>query len=136
MYFDFLHENVRSKWTVEVEAHHLLKAAAARVEYHKGRVEWWSAQRADAEAKLREGGITIKHFDNSSGVRAEAVLDQTLSRRITECERKVESHRQLEKRYRAFVSFFGLSSPAAKFKLNADDVLYFNLKAADDGEEE
>ena len=136
MYFTFLNDNARSKWTVEVPVATLVDASAARVEYHKHRSEWWAQQRADAEAKLRDGGITLKHFDNSSGVRTEAVLDQSLSRRITECERKVESHRQLEKRYRAFVSFFSLASPAAKFKLNADDVLYFDLKAADDGTEE
>lgn len=136
MYFEFLHENVRSKWTVEVEAHHLLKASADRAAYHKGRAEWWRQQKESAETQLREFGITLEHFDVTNGVRTEAVLDQTLSRRVTECERKADTHRQLEKRYRAFASFFGLSSPDAKFKLNADDVLYFNLKAADDGEEE
>lgn len=119
-----------------MKASRLLPCCDERMAYHDERKGWWAAQRAAAESKIKNGGITIEHMPTSySQGRSEVRIDATLSSRILECERKIEEHRQAFNRFRSYRSLLKLAGDT-EVDLAVDDVLFFNLEDADDGSED
>ena len=57
--------------------------------------------------------------------------DQDCDNRISECQQKVKEHLEAGKKFQAFYAMFGCMNLDYEVKLNADDVLYFNVNNAD-----
>lgn len=128
----------RHGWTVKVPAFALVTACDERLAYHKGRIEFWSKELARASETLKTEGIKIRTYEVSGGNRSEAVLDPTLSGRVSECEAALKSNKDSVNRFTAYRSLFTIAKDEM-LDLAADDVLYFNLEGADvggDGEDE
>jgi hypothetical protein len=125
----------RERWIVKVSAERLLACCEERIAYHNGRVAFWESQHADAEDKLRSGGIQLRHFDVSGGKRTEAQLDAGLAKRVGECEARMKENRQAVNRFVAFRALF-LLTKGQEHELSVDDVLYFNIESADAGSDD
>jgi hypothetical protein len=126
----------REKWTVKVAATKLVTCCTERMQYHRERVDFWTKERVTAEESIRKDGITLTHSAVTGGHRTGVKLDDSMAERISECQQKMDSHKDSFNRFRAYSSMLVLAGEEMMV-MHADDVLYFNLENADpEGEEQ
>ncbi len=121
----------RDSWLIEASAKELFVCCGERIAHHIKRRNWWAEQQAEADQTLRAKGIELRAQPVSGGNRTDIVLDPKMAARVQECENKVREHTNHVAKFRAFQAFMGSQNENDVFKLNVDDVLYFNFNNAD-----
>lgn len=120
----------RDKWTFDLPAADLTKAAESKRTHHAERFEFWNSAQEKVMAEVKEKGLEVQEgLGGGSNVTsrysgAQIVIDGTYQRKLNECFEKIEEHRRKLSEYSGWVQV--LSANASRtYNLNADDYLYF-----------
>ena len=118
---------MRRNWKFNYKGSDLLEPTKKKVEHHAERLAFWREELMKAQTELKEKGIVMReHQMTGSHQRQEAVLDQGLQYRVSECHGKTEEHRKLHEDYERYVRAFELN-PESELELDIDDIAYFGL---------
>ena len=121
----------RREWTVQKLVDELVAAADERCSYHTKRLDWWEGERDEANDRIRESGVQVREYAQTGGNRHEVVIDPTLAKRLSECERKITHHRALSDEYAQWWSM--LKKATGSFELDHDDwQFFFGLRGDED----
>lgn len=80
------------RWTAQVPVAKLCDRVIALVSYHEGRIGWWGEQQVETNKRFAQLGVEIRENMVSNGARYDAVVDQELARRASECAAKIANH--------------------------------------------
>lgn len=121
----------RDKWTFDLTAAELTKAAEAKRVFHAERLEFWNAAQEKVMADVKEKGLDVEegigamHSNVTRGYHgAQIVIDSTYQRQLNECFEKIEEHRTKLSEYVGWVQVLNANN-SRTYSLNADDYLYF-----------
>jgi hypothetical protein len=121
----------RDKWTFDLTATDLAKAAEAKHAFHSERFAFWQAAQGKVMADVKEKGMEVSEGVSNmhsnvtraySG--AQILIDPTYQRKLDECFEKIEEHREKVSQYAGWVQVLAANS-SRTYQLNADDYLYF-----------
>ena len=119
--------SLRPGWRFEFTTDVLLPAAQKKLAHHRERHETWTARLREAEAELKEKGVSLKEHAVSGGeMRHEAVIDYTYQQRVNECSEKMHKHARSVERYERWERAFQLN-PEKSLQLDVDDIEFFGL---------
>lgn len=139
-----LNEENRSYWEFEYSTKELAKAAAAKRDFHAGRVDVWKDQKNKKLQEIKDTGIEVEDsvtedmgYGGMSNMSASIAtrshrgpmitIDQKLQRDLNEIQGKIHTHQELTKDYAGWQEIFE-GAPEARVKLKAADWLYFFSK--------
>lgn len=123
----------RDEWKFTYTADKLLEAASAKIAFHSGRFDWWSAKQKEVEDKIRSEGIeidesvaaSVSNYASNSYARGPQVnIRNDLVRDLQECVGKVAEHRGKIRDYDAWSQVLA-SQGSTSFDLHQDDWLFF-----------
>ncbi len=120
----------RTDWKFQYTAAKLAEAAAIKRTKHQGKLKWWEEKKAETMKKVAETGITVQdsvassYSNTKGGFGPEIVIDETLQRDLTECQRKIMEHNKLVQEYDAWFQVLSGNSEA-RVDLDHDDYLFF-----------
>lgn len=120
----------RNSWLFTFTASKLAEAASAKKEKHVGKLEWWEAKKAETMKKVAESGITVQdsvaasYSNTKGGYGPEIIIDETLQRDLTECQRKIMEHHTLVAQYEGWIQVLS-GNAEARLDLDQEDYLFF-----------
>lgn len=115
----------RGDWQLIYSRDQVKEAALKQVKHHGKRVAWWSEQKGNAEAELKDRGFTLERRYHSGGHDLEAKVDPELARRVAECESKIRANKNSEQGFLAWTR--ALDHASEHLVLTISDVEYFRL---------
>lgn len=116
----------RRDWTFEVPAKKLLSAARQKHDYHTERKLYWYDVLEKTEKEMISGGIKVKKYPVSGGMRRERSFDTALERRCNEAEEKIERHKNRIEEYGRFMAALS-EAEGRSFELDISDWEFFGL---------
>lgn len=120
----------RKDWIFQFTASKLAEAAMAKKEKHTGKLAWWENKKAETLKKVAESGITVQdsvaasYSNTKGGYGPEIVIDETLQRDLTECQKKIMEHHALIQQYDGWMQVLS-GNPESRLDLDQDDYLFF-----------
>ena len=121
---------VRDTWDFTYKTSEVHKAATNKVSHHSRRYKWWEAESEKAEASLKDKGFEYREEQFSGRADMVIVGDPQLVKRVTDCRRKMEEHRQTVALFEVWARALGGKAekePDAELVLKVDDVVFFGL---------
>jgi hypothetical protein len=128
---------LRDKWEFEFSAATLAAAAKERKQHHLQRRQWWTEQKKKVMDKVKDSGIQIHDpvaaqyqgftSNKMSAFEPEIRVRADLQRDLTECHTKIVEHHRKSVEYDGWLQVL-MSNKESRFKLTADDYLFFFRK--------
>jgi hypothetical protein len=117
----------RNDWRVQVSSAKLAAQSQQRAQYHEQRLTWWKDEEAKAREAIRDSGVEYREQQVTGGERFEAIIDPSLSRRLSECGQKINNHRSGADEYLRWAAFLAAMNGVA-LTLSREDFHYFQPK--------
>ena len=127
---DELVTTVRATWDFRYLTSEVRDAALEQVEHHSSRYKWWEAESKKAEKSLKDKGFEYREEQFSRGADMVIVGDPQLVKRVTDCKRKMEEHREAWSLFEVWaraLSGKADKEPNSDLVLKVDDVVFFGL---------
>lgn len=120
----------RNNWIFQFTASKLAEAAISKREKHAAKLTWWENKKSETMKKVAESGITVQdsvaasYSNTKGGYGPEIVIDETLQRDLTECQKKIMEHHNLIQQYDGWMQVLG-GNPESRLDLDQEDYLFF-----------
>lgn len=120
----------RDRWTFDLSATELAKAADAKQAHHAERLTYWKSAEEKVMADVKEKGLTVEEgLGAGSNVSpryggAMIAIDVTFQKKLNECFEKIQEHQKKFAEYSGWVQVLNANTNRT-YQLNADDYLYF-----------
>lgn len=121
---------VRATWDFSYKTTEVYAAASKQAKHHASRYEWWEAESKAAEKLLKEKGFEYREEQFSRGADMVIVGDPQLVKRVTDCNRMMDDHRQNQELYKVWTRALAgkaKKQPTSELVLKVDDVVFFGL---------
>ena len=117
---------LRDDWRFIYPASTVGEAAGRLAEYHRERLWSWEEAKAQAEERISDKGVEVRHHEVTGGQRAEVVIDPSLAARLQECEGKISTHKRAAQVYAEWSAVMERAADGP-MTLDIDDVRFFEL---------
>lgn len=120
----------KETWAFRYKPAAVLAAAEKKAAYHATRRRWWESAHAKAERRLKKKGIDYRKREETLETRIEVVGDPELVHRVTECRRKIGTHREKEAQYSTWARALrgrARNQPKEDLDLGIEDIEFFGL---------
>lgn len=120
----------RGGWTFAQSIRNVARQAEAEAEYHDGRVEFWESERSKVMDQIADEGLDVRSQAVTGGSRAEVIIDPSLSKRLSECESKLDEHARRRDEFEQWASVLNFAAdgkPTTMLELDFDDLAYFGF---------
>lgn len=116
-------------WILQTPAGQLAPGAAAQSLYHKGRIDYWTAEQKKIQGKISAEKAILKDAAGKVGIPTTVDKDGTVMshesrKRLTKVEQKIAAHERLKKEYDGWNKFLA-GNPDATVPLTRQDWAYF-----------
>jgi len=121
---------VRATWDFRYKTSEVHQAAKKQVAHHTSRYEWWEKESKAAEKSLKDKGFEYREEQYSGRADMVIVGDPQLVKRVTDCRRMMEEHRQNQELFEVWTRALGGKAgkePDGELVLKIDDVVFFGL---------
>ncbi len=121
---------VRDSWDFNYKTAEVLRGAEKQATHHASRYAWWEKESKAAEKSLKDKGFEYREEHFSRGADMVIVGDPQLVKRVTDCKRMMEEHRQNRELFEVWARALGGKAerePGSELVLKLDDVLFFGL---------
>lgn len=121
---------LRDIWEFRYKASEVQAAAKAKVALHSKRYKWWESESKKAEQSLKDKGFEYREEQFSRGGEMVIVGDPQLVKRVTDCKRKMEEHREQRDAFETWARALGTQAdrePDSELVLKIEDVTFFGL---------
>lgn len=128
----------RGEWAFNYPVGRVLAGARNKLEFHKGRLDFWEVKRSEVEEALRTHGLVIDESAvgagyvgtasndvNGFGRQTRVSIDPALQRDLVETVEKVREHRGKVERYGAWIQVLSSQPETNTLELHQDDWIYF-----------
>ena len=125
---------LRDQWKFRYTARQLAEAAQTKIEFHKGRLEFWEARRKEVIGQIKADGIEVneksvllqyaspKMRDFQEG--GDIMIRNALRKRLAESYEKLAYHTGRRDTFDGWQQVLG-ANPDDKIELDIDDWLFF-----------
>ncbi|MCX6966126.1 MAG: hypothetical protein NTW41_12375 [Verrucomicrobia bacterium] len=125
---------LRDQWKFRYTARQLAEAAQTKIEFHKGRLEFWEARRKEVIGQIKADGIEVneksvllqyaspKMRDFQEG--GDIMIRNDLRKRLAESYEKLAYHTGRRDTFDGWQQVLG-ANPDDKIELDIDDWLFF-----------
>ena len=121
---------LRNTWEFRYKASEVHAAAKSKVAHHSKRYKWWESESKKAEQSLKDKGFEYREEQFSRGGEMVIVGDPQLVKRVTDCKRKMEEHREQWDAFETWTRALGGQAekePDGELVLKIEDVMFFGL---------
>ena len=121
---------VRATWDFRYKTSEVLAAAKKQVTHHNSRYEWWEKESTAAEKSLKDKGFEYREEQYSGRADMVIVGDPQLVKRVIDCRKMMEEHRQNQELFEVWKRALGgkaAKEPDSELVLKIDDVVFFGL---------
>ena len=121
---------VRDTWDFNYSTAQVHEAAVEQASYHADRYRWWEKESKAAEKSLKDKGFEYREEQFTRGGDMVIVGDPQLVKRVTDCKRKMEEHRESQGLYEVWsraLAGKAKKEPDSELVLKVDDVIFFGL---------
>lgn len=108
----------RNVWETSLAPSVLKELAQNRVDYHGGRVKYWTGERDKAHDAYKES-IEIRSHEVTGGRQMHVTGDPDMAAHLSTCESKLSSHRSKLREFQTWVDFFEAHTEASRERLPA-----------------
>lgn len=126
---------LREQWKFNYKVCDILEAANYKVDWHKGRHDWWVAKKKEVLDKIRQEGLEIdesvaadqfsSYKISNTGRQTQVLIRDDLMRDLNECSSKTEEHKNKIASYEAWVAVLSAQPENNMLELDQSDWLYF-----------
>lgn len=117
----------REGWTFQVSRNKLLAAAVAKNQYHTARRDHWAAEQSVVENQINDTAVKTIRREHTGGAHIDVGVDETLSRRLNECARKIDSHYASMIEFERWVTTLEGDPQGLARELDIDDMIFFGI---------